>query len=180
MGPSESEKLYDLIYQCIEKILGRKINNIPILPDEGTAIASFASNRNIDQYLCYRHLIEKIGSRTYIAQIVRRLLFIPTIDKYEIELVQAIAEVNCLIKNNDINYKTAKQFTKIFSLNLDNNNMIQFYSSNHPNGLWNRQLIGISTCSNHIESLHKALNTLTANSKNIYKRTHTHSVCSIL
>lgn len=172
MGPSESEKLYDLIYQCIEKILGRKINNIPILSDEGTAIASFASNRNIDQYLCYRHLIEKIGSRTYIAQIVRRLLFIPTIDKYEIELVQAIAEVNCLIKNNDINYKTAKQFTKIFSLNLDNNNMIQFYSSNHPNGLWNRQLIGISTCSNHIESLHKALNTLTASSKNIYKRTN--------
>lgn len=171
MGPSENEKLYEIFYQCVENIIGPKINNIPILSDEGTAIASFALKRHIDQYYCYRHMIEKIGSNTYIAQIVKRLLFIPKIENYEIELVQAIKEVNNLIKNNEISVKTTNQFIKIFGLNI-NNNTIKSYSSNHSNGLWNRQLIGISTCSNHIESLHRALNTLVANTKNINKKTN--------
>lgn len=172
MGPSESEQLYETIYECMEKIIGSKmINDIPILSDEGKGILAFVKNRNIEQFFCYRHLIEKIGANTYIGQIVKRLLYIPSIDFYEIAIIQAISEVNMLIKSNNISIKAVKQFAKIFGLYINNENMLQLKSSNHRNGLWNRQILGISTCSNHIESLHKQLNSEVLNYKNIYIRT---------
>ena len=122
------------------------------------------------QFLCYRHIIEKIGSGTFIAQIVRRLLFLPKIENYQSELIQAISDINELIKNQEISTKKIKQISNIFNLAIKDNFLQIPLVCDHENGIWKRQKFGVSTCSNHIESLHKTLNVISYNLSNIHRR----------
>ena len=110
------------------------MNCFPILTDEGAGLALFSKKLELKQFLCFRHILEKIGSGTYIAQIVKRLLFLPKLENFQAEISQAISDINKLILNNKISQKSAKQFAKIFELYIGNDNFL------HPNPVNNLKM----------------------------------------
>ena len=110
------------------------------------------------QFLCYRHLLENVGSNSPLGVITRRLLFQPSLEYYFAELNQSISDANCFIENNLVNPTQLKKFINIFNFSISSDNLIQIREFDHPNGLLNRANFGISTCSNHIERLHRTLN----------------------
>ena len=101
---------------------------------------------------------------------MRRLLFLPKIENYQNEIIQAIYDINELIKNNELSDKKIKQISRIFELSIENHLLEIPLICDHKNGLWRRQKFGISTCSNHVESLHKTMNVQVYNISNIHRR----------
>ena len=120
---------------------------------------------NSTQFLCYRHLIEKVGAHTPIGAITRRLLFIQSLDRYEDSLPQPLSDVNTLIANKMVSESAINKFIEIFGFEFKNGMVLQGESTNHKNALWMRSPFGVSTCSNHVERLHLSLNNATKNFK---------------
>ena len=173
LGPSENYLLFNLLFDFLHSIYPFfDLRIFPILSDEGNAISKFINLHDMEEihFYCFRHLIEKVGSFTPIAAVTRRLLFIPTLDQYIASLPQAISDVNEFIKNNLVTSNGIQKFINIFNLNFNNNQIYQNDIIDHKNGLWRRAPYGISSCSNHIERLHRTLNEATAGSYSITKK----------
>ena len=81
-----------------------------------------------------------------------------------------VYNINELIKNNELSDKKIKQISRIFELSIENHLLEIPLICDHKNGLWRRQKFGISTCSNHVESLHKTMNVQVYNISNIHRR----------
>ena len=169
LDPSESHYLFLKFFDYIEKYIDC-INSFPVLSDQGTAIISYCKSKNINQYFCYRHLIEKLGSGSLIGIFAKNLLFSPTIEIYEIKLIQYISDINLFIEKGIITEKQIKKFVQIFELEFSNGIITQSNTTDFQNALWNRSLLGISTCSNHIERLHRTLNEKTSGKRSIIER----------
>ena len=171
MGPSEHKNLFFEFFDLLKNIDNdSQLKNIPILSDEGKAIQSFVNENQCQQFFCYRHLIEKIGAHSILGIITRRLLFQPTLEKFQNELPQSISDVNYLISNNYVDQKSVEKFVRVFDLKISNGLIENNYVANHRHGLWNRSMLGISTCSNHVERLHRTLNEKTNHSQSILTR----------
>lgn len=172
IGPSENYLLFNLFFEYLHDIYTNfDLKKYHILSDEGLAIAKFVEINEASQFLCYRHLIESVGSCSPIGAITKRLLFMPTLVEFETALPQALSDVNELIKNNMVTKKGLLKFIKIFELSLNNDQIvIQSNGSIYKNGLWWRSPFGISTCSNHIERLHLTMNNATKSIRNLSKR----------
>ena len=69
-----------------------------------------------------------------------------------------------------VNQKQLKKFINIFGFDLLDDNIVQIKEYDHPHGLWKREKLGISTCSNQIERLHRTLNEKTNLNQNILQR----------
>ena len=160
MGPSEHSNLFLKFFELLEEYNFTFVTqNFRILSDEGKAIIAFAKVKNCPHFFCYRHLIEKVGSSTIIGQKTRRLLFQTKVDYYKFALKQALSDVNYMIDIKIINEKQLNKFVKIFDLKvLNDGHVFSNENINYQHALWNREEFGISTCSNHIERLHRSLN----------------------
>ena len=161
LGPSESSNLFDVFFQNLSNIdKNFKLTYFPILSDEGKAIKKFTNNEeNVKHFFCYRHIIEKMGSNSLIGGITRNLLFQTKYEYYKKVLPQAISDINLYFENQLISEKSIKKFVKVFQLSISEKNEIINTEYDHEHGLWNRQQYGVSTCSNHIERLHRTMNT---------------------
>ena len=156
MGPTESKELYMQFYDHIKELSHStyaKLVKIPILSDEGAAIKSFCNELSIDQYFCYRHIINKFGANTELGGIVKGLLFIQNKETFLKEWVKKKGLIiNCLEQQN----KHLEKFEKLFGCKYSNGDLSM------PNfemqSIWHRQIYRIPTCSNHCESLHSHVN----------------------
>jgi hypothetical protein len=75
---TESVQLYDMFYDALieaDPSLSLLLENLPILNDLGSGLASFAGTRPKHSFLCYRHVLQRLGSRTQLAIFARQLLF---------------------------------------------------------------------------------------------------------
>jgi hypothetical protein len=50
------------------------LQSIPIVTDQGTALASFIAGRNLDWKICHRHIIEAMGAGSLLGHWATRLL----------------------------------------------------------------------------------------------------------
>ena len=170
LGPSESFHLFDLFYNFNQSILPSiDFKKFPILSDEGLAIQSFANHYELIHFFCFRHLIEKVGSNSILGEITRRLLFQPSIEGYKNALKQALEDIHQYLLANIVQISQVRKFQKIFLMIMFGYNLIPL-TYDHKNGIWNRAFYGVSTCSNHIERLHRTLNQKTSNIKKIHLR----------
>ena len=171
IGPSEHQNLFLDFFEFIEKNdFSFHLNSYKILSDGGNAIRSFADTKKCQQFFCYRHLLENVGSNSALGVVTRRLLFQPSQEHYISELNQSISDANCFLKNNLVNPTQLKKFINIFNFALSSDNLIQVREFDHPHGLWKRANFGISTCSNHIERLHRTLNQKVSLNQSILSR----------
>ena len=171
IGPSEHQNLFNEFFSLLENYnFNFHIKDYPVLSDQGSAIKSFVISKKCLHFFCYRHLIEKIGASTYLGQITKRLLFQPTIEQYEIQLPQSLSDVNSLIDNNLIDLNALQKFASIFNLIINEGHVFQNFQTDHENGLWKREGFGVSTCSNHVERLHRTMNGKIQKNQDILKR----------
>lgn len=171
LGPSESSHLFDVFYKFVKTIFPTaNLQKFSILSDEGSAIKLFAKIHNIKQFFCYRHLLEKIGSNSVIGEIARLLLFQPTKELYNNILPQAISDINAYLEESIVSKAQVEKFRNIFDLYYFGNHLIS--TSDHQHGLWNRMEDGVSTCSNHIERLHRTLNESVSGIHLIHRKLH--------
>lgn len=170
IGPSENQKLFDLFYDYLYSIDPTiDMSKFPILSDEGKAIQSFSNNHNLIHFYCYRHLIEKVGSNSILGEITRKLLYQTSIESFNQSLIGFSRDINTYISHSLITIKQVNTFSKIFSLYRFGKYVLpQTWKYQH--GIWNRMNYGVSTCSNHIERLHRTMNESTSNIRSVKNR----------
>jgi hypothetical protein len=170
ISPTEREDHYssffDRLTHQIAEVYGPEntasITGLPILSDEGTALKAFCETCHINQFLCYRHLLESIGSSTFVGLIVQRLLFTSCLEEYEAELPQAFADLHEVDQRDLITRAQKKKLERLFNWEYNENNKA-FQPANDgtvdfKQALWNRAAHWVSTCSNHVERLHRTCN----------------------
>ena len=159
IGPSENKHLFNQFFSYLkEKDIDayEKMMKLPALADEGVAIASSANEHNIKLYKCFRHLIEKFGASSEIGKIIRQLLFSKSEDHFKTNWNDFKDQVLSIC---DEKHQTTKEkFEKLFNCDLSNPDT---QPSLGDQSLWMRAKDHVSTCSNHLESIHKQANAAT-------------------
>lgn len=185
IGPSETSDIYSLFYDFLKKCDSDAYNllkNMPILSDEGQGLKKFANDEGINQFFCFRHIIQKFGSGTPVAAIVRDLLYSATQIDFDEYIEKHYEKIISVLQDTD--FHQLKKFTNLFGFEP-----FPFLSDmlhkNVPKGmsktkierigkkplfptqsLWMRQIKSIATCSNHSESMHGKLNSKVRSLKN--------------
>ena len=158
MGPTENRYMFELFYNDVKKIdesLFSILTNLPIITDEGVSLTSFAELYKLEQYNCYRHLIEKFGSSSEIGGIVKCLLFSQTKSDF-INNWNTNKERLLELFHGKLSEKNKQQFLKLFKTEYSNGDFSTPMFSEQA--LWKRAEKRIPTCSNHSESAHSHLN----------------------
>jgi hypothetical protein len=144
--------------------LTKFFENKIFLSDMGKAIKKLVKELHSIQFICYRHLIESFGSNTLLSLVVKRMLFTSSEQNFEMILPQALSDLTYLQHENEI---THAQFTKLIEyipIYFDNGKFDRDFarSLTFEQSLWNRSEFNVSSCSNHIERLHRTLKAKTA------------------
>jgi hypothetical protein len=72
--PIKKAQSYHMFYDVLihaDPLLSPVFDDLPILSDLGSGLAAFANTCSKHHFLCYRHPLERLGSRTFIAIFVR-------------------------------------------------------------------------------------------------------------
>ncbi len=163
IGPSESLEIYDQFYALFkQKYPTIKIEKLPLLSDEGTALKALSAKYNILHFFCYRHLINKFGASTQLGNIVRELLFSFSEAEFKEKLNLYDKAIKQILRPTSSHLR---QFQNLFNVSIYPDIPIKKYIEQ---GLWYRRKFNVGTCSNHIESCHQKLNLrVMSKSKNI-------------
>jgi hypothetical protein len=132
------------------------------LSDMGTGLKKFYKDFKIKYFYCYRHILERLGQNTFAALIVRKLLFTSVLSEFQYYFPQARSDLNYMYRKHQLTQKQILFIQKLFNLNLSDG---EFTPKMDPidftQALWNRAGFGVSTCSNHIERMHRTCNAAT-------------------
>ena len=173
IGPSEKSDLYSLFFKFFNSIYNDfNISKYCFLSDQGKSIKKFINENSLERnhFLCFRHIIESIGSHTPGAVLTRRLLYKASIDEYEASLPQVLNDIKHMLEISMITQKQFEKILRVFNLDLIDNEVVQSSCISNNNSLWARAPFGISTCTNHIERIHRTLNCVTSKQNEIHIR----------
>jgi hypothetical protein len=165
-GPTERACLFHIFAEFMTDLGITSYASKPILSDEGSGLASYASSMKVPHFLCHRHILEGLGSGTYIASLANRLLRAGTPAVYLSRAEQVYSDLNCLIKRKLLKKKSPalRKFYDLFG--RDPKSVTKF----QPQAMWTRNNYGVSTCSNHVERLHRQLNAAIKGLRNFARR----------
>ena len=169
IGPSEKKELYSEFTSFLGVIDRTSLSDLftkPLLSDEGSALKSFAKDNNLKHFYCFRHLIEKFGSKSTIGKLVATLLF----QQNEVDFLKCWNDNFEIIddyfsKQSENKHNKVNQFKELF-----NYSEIDHQPHFDEQSIWSRALMRVSTTSNHIESIHHQLNSRIKNSRAYIKR----------
>jgi hypothetical protein len=99
MAPTEKAELDRIFADCATKLRMPESASKPILSDGGSGLQADAAEIGAPHFWCYRHLLESLGSRTFVSRITHRLLFAGTCDEYISRVAQAYSDLNTLIRH---------------------------------------------------------------------------------
>jgi hypothetical protein len=148
---------YDVITQ-------RELADLPLLSDEGRALAKYAHHYGHRlHFLCFRHLLEVLGSGTVIAMLAGRLLFTVTETAFIAILPQMLSAFAFGCRDGSVTKKAKLKFAEIFGLDLNEWQMDAAPPCDpaifRAQALWGKRgTFGVGSCSNHLEGLHGRLN----------------------
>jgi hypothetical protein len=142
----------------------------PFLTDQHLALKSVCTG--FTHFFCLRHLIENFGSGSFIGQIVRRLAFSSTIAEFIHQSEISVLDLEALQEKDRLDQKQLKRLFQTFGEMRPDGKMDFLVDSWSNQAIWTRANFGVSTCSNHIEGFHRALNKATKNTKLITRRLH--------
>ena len=146
------------------------IREKPILSDQGRAIIAAVAEVGAFHFFCFRHLIEKLGGRTILAAMARRLLYLPSQSQYIESLPQTLSDLHALAQNNLIDVTDVVKICDIFDWQYSDGVIIPREDGLFTQAIWFRGPMSVSTCSNHIERLHRTLNESVGDVKIIRKK----------
>jgi hypothetical protein len=162
--PAFQNFLYPTQFQFNQNLL----DTLPLVTDQGTALASFVKGRRLQWKLCHRHIVESVGAKSHIGQCVARLLRCNALKQYQ-RLVQLIMCELEVVYPGGANYPP-----NIASLHA----MLGATETDSPGHIlgdirrwarWHRK--GCPTTSNHLESVHGRLNHCVSTKADFFSRT---------
>jgi hypothetical protein len=146
------------------------------LSDMDTAIKKLIRTLHSTQYICYRHLIESFGSNTLLSIVINCLLFTSSEQELELELPQALSDLNHLLhidgRNDEIQQYQIAKIVEYFPIQFSDDKFERDFTKSltFDQSLWKRSVNHVSSCSNHIERLHRTLKAKTAKILSIQMR----------
>ena len=156
IGISETNELYELVYKYLVDfgIDEHKLNMIPVLSDMGSGLLLFCQNRNLKQFFCHRHILERFG-HPVLRNWAKRIIECTTEDEYDTVVLQINEEIKIWYSQID---KSAMP-PKIVDIQM----MIDKFTDNRKYSvdkfaLWKRINYHVCRCSNHSEALHRVFN----------------------
>jgi hypothetical protein len=161
--PTERTASYNLFWEVLgisDRTLRSQVYAKPLLSDGGSALRSYGE-RHAHHFFCYRHLLESLGSKTYIAILARRLLFTGSREHY-FQLKQEVRIVfEEAIRANRVLPRAAALFSETFGFVIHDDQSISVMENDpfEAQALWGqRGQLGVASSTNHVEGLHGRLN----------------------
>ena len=101
LGVAENTELYESAYKAIESfgVTAEELNHLPVLSDMGSALRSFCNLRNLRQFLCHRHIIERYGNPVLRRWVIRLLECVKQ-ENYEPVAAQILCELRIWASNH--------------------------------------------------------------------------------
>ena len=101
-GPQEASELYSLFYNELQFAIGpsTRLHLIPVLSDEGSGLIKFCNDNKLLHFFCIRHIIEKIGAKSFWGKLIARLLMAQTEEDFNMILQKNIAITNGYLQEN--------------------------------------------------------------------------------
>jgi hypothetical protein len=164
LSASETTDHYSTFFTELSKLIGTPnfFEEKAFLSDMGTALKKFFKDFKIIHFYCYRHILERLGLNTFTALIIRKLLFASSIEEFAIHVEQAITDLAHLYTINQLTESQINFIKKLFNWEFAEGNFYPPYDNlNFKQALWNRSPYGVTTCSNHVERIHRTCNTAT-------------------
>ena len=161
--PVEKWKAFELWDRAFENVFGCKIS-VPVLSDMGSGIQKFCRKRELTQFYCHRHILERLGSKTIIAKLFRHLLTMLTIDDINRYLPQFLMDVMFFAVAGQVTQNGLEQIERLVGVHFErgeNNMLTGRYVVVNENARVCWQLCsrgGVSRCTNHVEPFHHHLN----------------------
>jgi hypothetical protein len=147
----------------------------PFLTDQHKALKHvFADCKH---FFCLRHLIENFGSNSYFGQIVRRLAFSSTREEFTHQAYLTSYDIRALEERGALYNETKlNRLYKRFGRSDIREFSVQTWDQQ---SIWNRAIHGVSTCSNHAEGIHRAINAAASGAILSHMRLHEVLECII-
>lgn len=167
-GPQEASELYRLFYMEMQNVIGQsnRLHVLPVLSDEGKGLVKFCSDNGLLHFYCIRHIIEKIGAKSFWGKLIGKLLMSQTENEFE--------------KNLDINMKRAngyysentnipEKFLTYSFLEIKEDKVVK---KNDINNEFKRKIVlfkrgFIAAASNHCEGFHRQLKKISKEKKGL-------------
>jgi hypothetical protein len=174
VSPTEREESYRLFDKALKRLgLPALVDLTPVLSDQGGGLKAYCKGHESSHFLCFRHLLESLGSHTYVAMLGRRLFFTSSEREYRELKAITILDFQIGCQEDAINAKGASRFRKLFGLSLDKDNRIIEDSVDpfRAQALWSdRGDRGVATCTNHSEGFHGRANRKVASVRHLNRR----------
>ena len=163
--PGERHVSYQFAYQCIadtlrrkgREDLARKLFSIPVLSDMGSALGTFVEDYNLVQYWCHRHLIERFGASDLLSDVYRTVLSSTNWSQAN-DIVEEF-----ISKSQDVLEHCSRKAAKPLKLAIDKmGKAMQTYEKWSQEVKLSRGHGFVATTTNHAESFHRHMNTVTA------------------
>jgi hypothetical protein len=150
-----SKVFADFVYQLEISGFTEKL----MLSEEGAALYASASGINATHFLCYRDILEGFGSRTFLARIAHALLYSATKEEYERRVLRVYLLMDHFKSIRRVTETAVGKFSDLFGEDPSTS-----ADRLEPQALWTSNQLGVATCSNHAEGLHRELNAARAGS----------------
>jgi hypothetical protein len=164
ISPSEKALHYSTFFDEIRNLFPEIVlEGRDYLSDQGKQLIGFVKSIEGNHHFCYRHILENLGSDSFAAIIVQRMLWCSTLEEYSNLLPQAFADLHQLVIADAITPNQVSIITALFEFDFHDSYFIpqDQFNISYPQALWSRKEKGISTCSNHVERLHRTINAKT-------------------
>jgi hypothetical protein len=171
--PTERAISYRMFWQTSEEWdIQSDVYARPLLSDKGGALIAYGQDHS-RHWFCFRHLLESLGSRTYVAILAHRLVFCASQMDYERNHAEAAIALAIALSLNRVTRSGAERFCQTFGFTLlsDGSCRANAIDPFEAEALWGeRGQAGVSACTNHVEGLHARLNAATSDVRLISRR----------
>jgi hypothetical protein len=176
LTPTERSESYQLFAECLAKVDAHcNVKDKPLLSDGGLGLANYGTKYCKVHYRCYRHLLEDLGSKTYVAMIAHNLLFCFSEEQFQKELKQATRSFQRGINENLITQKAIDLFCSLFGFTVRKGIVtLTRPDAFKEQALWSDRgmLYGVGACSNHSEGTHHWANDVTGSEQSLVYRAY--------
>jgi hypothetical protein len=173
LTPTERARSYELFWEASDEWdIERDVRARPLLSDKGSAITAYGQC-HYRHWFCFRHILESLGSRTYVAILAHRLMFCASEVHYHRNREEVGVALEIALSLERVTAKGAERFCRLFGFAVlpDGHCVSEAEDPFEAGALWGeRGAMGVAACTNHVEGLHGRLNAATANVRSVARR----------
>jgi hypothetical protein len=175
LTPTEKAETYIIFAQSLRNVDKTcHVNSKPLLSDGGSGLKAYGKVYCSSHYRCFRHLLEDLGAKTYVAMLAHRLLFAFSEAQFRELWEQTVNDFRGGVARKVITANGRKLFCKLFGLSQESPFEVVDADRFRNQAVWGKRgEDGVGLCSNHIEGFHRPINKSTATEPGTVRRIDT-------